>query len=137
VTGIRISPEALETVFAHARQTSPRECCGLLIGTPERIVEAAATGNLAESPNRFLIDPEDHIRIRRDARMRGLSVAGVYHSHPHSTAYPSQTDRAEASYSEYVYVIVGVADRRFEARAFKLDGAGFTELQLSVVREDQ
>src|SRR2546428_1991157 len=105
----RIRNAAFDAIVAHAREAAPAECCGLLLGRGDEIVEAVRTRNIAEQPTRFLIDPKDHIDGRRDARRRGIDVVGFYHSHPHSPAEPSDTDRAEASYADHLYLIVSLA----------------------------
>ena len=56
-----IAGAAIETIVAHAREAAPAECCGLLLGRLEQIVEAARTRNIAVRPTRFEIDPQDHI----------------------------------------------------------------------------
>src|SRR5438552_2120995 len=95
-----IRHETLEVIMAHARAAAPGECCGILIGNDDSIDEAVRAQNIADGPSRFLIDPKDHIDARRAARGRGLEVLGFYHSHPHSPAWPSPTDVAEAAYPE-------------------------------------
>ena len=121
-----ILPRAVrDAVIAHARETAPAECCGVLIGTATAIVEAVRASNLADSPSRFLIDPQDHIRARRDARARGLDVIGFYHSHPRSDAQPSATDLAEASYEDCFYVIVGLTAETVDVRLYRFTGDAF------------
>ena len=109
----------------HAREAAPAECCGLLLGHGDTIVEAVRTRNLAETPTRFLIDPKDHIDRRRDARQRGLDVIGFYHSHPQSPALPSETDREEAAYPNHLYFIVSLAAGEPDVRLFRLDSRNF------------
>jgi desampylase len=122
-SSVRVAPPALDAVIAHARETMPAECCGVLLGTPEAIAEAVRTRNIADSPSsRFLIDPEDHITCRRDARRRGLDVVGFYHSHPRSPAAPSVTDAAEASYANHLYLIVSLAADPPEIALFRHEG---------------
>jgi len=116
----------------HAREEAPVECCGLLLGTSSEIVGSVRTRNAASDPSRFLIDPADHINGRRDARNRGLNVVGFYHSHPRSAADPSVTDRAEASYRDHLYLIVGLAPDPPELRLFRFNGADFVELAFAV-----
>jgi proteasome lid subunit RPN8/RPN11 len=95
-------------MVAHARQTAPAECCGLLIGSSAEIVEAVAARNSAADPRRrYVIDPQDHLQALRAARRRGLDVVGAYHSHVHSEARPSPTDAAEA-FGDFLFVIVGL-----------------------------
>jgi proteasome lid subunit RPN8/RPN11 len=119
---------AHDDIVSHARETAPAECCGLLIGAGEAIVEAVRTRNIAGDPNRFEIDPLDHIRTRRVARSKGLEVLGFYHSHPRSPATPSATDLAEASYPEHVYMIVGVQCDPADVRLFRLEAGAFQEV---------
>jgi proteasome lid subunit RPN8/RPN11 len=122
----------IEAIVAHARDAAPCECCGILLGRAEEIHEAVRVRNLAESPTRYLLDPAEHISIRRDARSRGLDVLGFYHSHPRSPAEPSEADRAEAEYPGSVHLIVSVADQP-AARLFKWNAATFEELALEAV----
>jgi proteasome lid subunit RPN8/RPN11 len=125
-----VRPGVLEAVVDHALGARPSECCGILLGRDREIVEAVPTRNLAESANRFLIDPKDHINARRAARDRGLDVIGFYHSHPSSTPEPSVTDLAEASYPNHLYLIVGLGSSPPEARLYRLASGRFLELSL-------
>ena len=100
----------------------------MLIGSGASVTEAASARNIAEKPTRFLIDPQDHIDAIRGARKRGLDVLGFYHSHPHSPAVPSETDRAEASYPGDLYMIVSLKDDPPELRLYRLTDGNFREL---------
>ena len=102
----------------------------MLLGRDASIEEAARTKNIAESPARFLIDPKDHIDVRRAARSRGLDVLGFYHSHPHSPAWPSATDIAEAAYPDAVHLIVSLEGSAADARLFRIDDGSAVELPL-------
>jgi proteasome lid subunit RPN8/RPN11 len=132
----RIRPSALAEVVAHARQVAPAECCGVLVGRPGQIVAAAPTGNLSDDPNRFLIDPKDHLAALHASRRAGLDVVGFYHSHPRSAAVPSERDLAELSYPDCLYLIVGRPhDAAPEVRLFRMERGGSTEVALSVARD--
>ena len=129
-----LKSEVIAALIAHARETAPDECCGLLLGRGDEIVEAVRARNAAEpAATRFLIDPKDHIDARRDGRMRGLDVVGFYHSHPRSGATPSDTDLAEAAYPGSLYVIVGLGADPPEVRMFGFDNGNFRERQLVTV----
>jgi len=102
----------------------------MLIGREASIDEAARAKNIADSPARFLIDPKDHIHVRRAVRSRGLDVLGFYHSHPHSPAWPSPTDIAEAAYPDAVHLIVSLDGSGADARLFRIDRGSAVELLL-------
>ena len=116
---VTLKSSVVERVVTHARDAAPGECCGLLI---------------AGLPTRFLIDPQDHLDALRDARGRGLELLGFYHSHPHSAAVPSETDRAEASYPGHLFLIVGLTPEPPEVRLFRLVDGNFHEV--AFVRPD-
>jgi len=123
-------------MVAHARAEQPAECCGVLIGADGRIDHALPARNLAGAADganpatRYLIDPHDHIAARREARQRGLTVVGFYHSHPSSRAWPSPTDIAEANYAEALYVIVSLARDPADVRGFRIEEGRVVEVTL-------
>jgi proteasome lid subunit RPN8/RPN11 len=132
---MRIRPSAIDDMVSHARQESPNECCGLLIGEALEITGVERARNLRSSPVRFLIDPEAHFAAIRRARAEGVAVIGAYHSHPDSAARPSATDRAEVSYPEFLYVIVSLGDdwTAPEVRAYRLVEGNFEPVELVVL----
>ena len=115
--------------MSHSRDAAPAESCGMLLGGADGIVAAPRARNLSADPNRFVIDPADHIAARRDARDRGLAVVGFYHSHPHSEPMPSPTDIAEVTYDGCLYLIVSLVSDP-PARLFRMDRGGPIELDL-------
>src|SRR5688572_20772475 len=116
-------------MLQHAREEAPRECCGLLVGKGESVVQSVRARNLDAKATRYLIDPEDHFAAIRAARRDGLEVIGAYHSHPSSAPVPSPTDVAEAnSGSDFVYVIVSLRDD--DVRAYRIHGGVFKSLPL-------
>ena len=128
--GIVIHASVLADMIAHARQEAPRECCGLLIGTPGSVVRSFRAKNLAPAATRYFIDPHDHFKALRLARAEGRQVIGAYHSHPASEPVPSATDIAEAvSGSEFVYMIVSLVKE--EVRAYRINGGTYESLPVN------
>jgi len=133
---INFKPHELEQIRAHGERDYPSECCGVLLGHADEeskiVSEVVPLRNLRHDParaqellpvedpgresekNRFLIDPEDQLRVERDSRKRGLDVVGYYHSHPDHPARPSNYDR-EHAWPWYSYVIMSI--ERGEAKA--------------------
>ena len=135
-------PAAVESaIIAHALAAAPEECCGLLLGRGDTIVEAVRTRNSAEDrTRRYRIDPRDHFAALRHARQRSLEIIGAYHSHPRlvddsgtTSPAPSPTDVAEA-FSNFVYMIVGVSGRSARMAAFQLIDGNFVPVPFVRVR---
>lgn len=136
---MQIRADVLDAITAHARRDQPRECCGILVGAGDEIVEAVAAANVAGEPLRcYEVSPADHIAQVRRCResvstgQGALRIVGVYHSHPHSAPVPSPTDLDQA-YEEYVYVIAGPTGGAapLEIRAYRLTDNRFVEVQLT------
>lgn len=110
-------------ILDHARRDAPDECCGLLIGRGRRILHAAALRNAAaRRRTEFRIHPKDHIALRRELRRLSppLEIVGVYHSHPAGPAGPSDKDRRQAHYREWLYVVAARTRDKFRLRAYRI-----------------
>lgn len=142
---LTLTPEAAAAIAAHAEQTYPDECVGLLLGAlagdAKTAVEAYPVENrwsgqvtLAESDNadsrrdRFYLDPRDYLRADLAARGRGLEIVGCYHSHPDHPAVPSERDRVGAQAiggASFAFVIQSVREgRAAEIASWLLLGGG-------------
>ena len=124
LAAVRLPVRVLEEIEAHARAAWPTECCGLLLGTADKIVTSFRARNERNSPTRYRIAPEDHFGAIRHARAVDLEVIGAYHSHPSSPPIPSSIDLAESIPGNFLYVIVGRdSDGSSSTRAWRvLDG---------------
>jgi len=87
----------------HLHKVYPSEGCGFLLGIHEHglnklVTEIIPVQNLNQThPERqFEINPIDTLRIERYAQEKGLSVLGIYHSHPDHPSRPSAADLAFA-----------------------------------------
>jgi [CysO sulfur-carrier protein]-S-L-cysteine hydrolase len=122
-TVIRIPAAIRDAMIAHAVAELPNEACGLLAGNG-RVEHFYPMTNADRSPMTYRLDPSEQIRVFTEIDDRGWELAGIVHSHTHTEAYPSPTDRAQAFYPEALYVLVSLADRDAPVvRAFRiLDG---------------
>ena len=111
----------------------PRECCGLLIGTPVRVIEAVALENVSADPmRRYEIAPADYLSHIKRCRERGdCAVVGAYHSHPRSLPLPSPTDLADA-FGHFWFLIAGPVsgDEPLDVRAYQLADGNLREARL-------
>jgi proteasome lid subunit RPN8/RPN11 len=80
---------------------------------------------------RFQIDSADQIRITNEIERRGEQIGAIFHSHPNSEAYPSQTDVNLARWWPGVlWVICSLADPDPVLRAFSIEAGEVKEIAL-------
>ena len=130
---MRIRRAVIDAVVGHARQEDPMECCGLLIGAEDDVLESRPARNLRQSRTAYLVDPEDHFAAIRAARSAGLTVLGAYHSHPRSLPVPSVTDIAEATDPGFLYLIVSLATPDPKIAAYRIRHEAFQEIPLEIL----
>jgi proteasome lid subunit RPN8/RPN11 len=85
MTGL-LNDELLTDIFAHAKETMDRECCGLIV-TYRRRKTYIPVRNIAEHHKDFMMHPQD----QADAEDKG-TVLAVVHSHPKTKPQPTQAD---------------------------------------------
>ncbi len=129
---LRVRPEHLEEIIAHARAEAPNECVGLLFGRDDRVERVWRGTNIHRSPFSYQMDPAELLRAFREMEAMGLELVGIYHSHPAAPAYPSKTDVARAYYPEAVYVIVSLQEDPPVIRAFRIQDGRVTEEDVKV-----
>jgi [CysO sulfur-carrier protein]-S-L-cysteine hydrolase len=132
LANMRISPELLEEIVAHAREDAPNECCGMVASREGRAVKVYRAENAAASPLRYEIDGGEQYRIQMDIEDQGLDLGAIYHSHTRSEPYPSQTDINLAFYPDTLYVIVGLANGNADVRAYAIRDGQVSERELVV-----
>ena len=127
---MRIRRAVIDAIVEHARREQPLECCGLLIGRGDEVLEIWPARNLRHSAVSYLVAPEDHFAALKSARGAGRDVLGAYHSHPRSPAVPSRTDIREAGDPDFLYLIVSLRRPEAEIGAFRIRDSEAVEVTL-------
>ena len=107
---LNISNQLVEQINTHVEDAYPEEGAGFLIGDEGEVKEVLALSNAREDAarhNRFLITPEDYLKAELKADSLGLSLIGVFHSHPDCPNVPSEYDR-EWAQPFFSYIITRV-----------------------------
>ena len=107
---IEIPADIREAMISHAKQALPKEACGLLAGRDGRVEHFYPMRNADESPVTYRLDPTEQLRVFNELEDKGWELLGIFHSHTHSQAYPSETDRRQAFYPEAHYVLLSLAN---------------------------
>jgi proteasome lid subunit RPN8/RPN11 len=130
---VRIARELVDEIVAHAREEAPNECCGLVGGSEGRATRIHRARNSEASPFRYVVDPQDQLRIMGEIDNAGEELVGIYHSHTRSEAYPSQTDvNLAEGWPDPLYLICSIAQAEPELRAFAIRDERIEEVELAV-----
>src|SRR5688572_6464770 len=122
MTTITLPRLQAEAMIAHARSGKPEEVCGLVARDPAgRITAILPVANAArDKVITYHMEPLSQHRAFMEIERQGWDLAGIYHSHPATIAYPSQTDQGLAFdpfdeqplYPDTLYFIISLADEQ-------------------------
>ena len=112
---IIISISDKKILTEHAENEKPNESCAILFGKDDTVSEVFLTKNIEESPVNFTISNEQLIEGYKIAEEKKVDVIGIFHSHPNSEAYPSNTDKKFMQSNPVAWVIYSGANKDFKA----------------------
>lgn len=122
---IIISESQKKILSRHADNEKPNESCAILFGTVDDqktiVKEIFLTKNIDESPVNFTISNEQLIKCYKTAEEKKMEVVGIFHSHPNSEAYPSNTDKKFMYSNPVVWVIYSGISNEFKAYVLESD----------------
>ena len=112
---IIISISDKKILTEHAENENPNESCAILFGKDDTVSEVFLTKNIEESPVNFTISNEQLIEGYKIAEEKKVDVIGIFHSHPNSEAYPSNTDKKFMQSNPVAWVIYSGVNKDFKA----------------------
>ncbi len=131
VERLRLPDRLRASIVEHARDHTPRECCGIVSGRNGELVEVHWLTNTEPGNTRYLFDDEEFFRVYWEIENRGHSLAVVYHSHPETEAYPSRTDVEFAFWPEAVYLICSLQyPESPTVRGYRIVDGSITEVDI-------
>ena len=138
---LSLSKDVLTQIRVHGEQAYPEEGAGFLLGADgseravKTILSLANSREDAARHNRYLITPEDYLKAELEADRLGLSLIGVFHSHPDHPNRPSEFDRDWAQ-PFFSYIITSVdLGKAIESRSWRLleDRSQFVEEKIQTI----
>jgi proteasome lid subunit RPN8/RPN11 len=139
---MKIAPDLLDEVIAHALDDPKNEVCGVVAvdaagaeeGRVTSAVEVHRAVNVHASPLKFEIDPAELLALYNTIDEQDLELGAIYHSHVRSAPYPSQTDISfAANWPGVEWIIVGLSDGEApEVRSYLIEGGRVREVALEV-----
>ncbi len=96
-------------------------------------VKVYAMTNADASPATYRLDGREQLKVFDELDDRGWDLWAIFHSHTHSEAYPSETDRRLAFYPDSRYLLLSVADREAPVmRSFFIREGEIEEEELTI-----
>jgi proteasome lid subunit RPN8/RPN11 len=133
---LEIPEDLLSRVIEHARREYPLESCGILAGKNGKIIKLYPMENTEKSSSSYLMAPEEQLRVFREVEEEGLELSAIYHSHPHSPAFPSQRDVDLAFYSDSLILIISLMDPKVpQAGVFQIENGKIAQKRLKITTE--
>jgi len=136
---LRLNADQYRTAVAHCYDGVPEEACGVLAGPVNDVGEPSGEVtavypcvNADASARTYTVDSRDLLRAMRDAESRAEELVGVWHSHTHTDAYPSETDVRQALEPNWMYVIVSLKHTDPVLRAFRIRDGGTHEIDVEI-----
>lgn len=142
---VELSKAHYEEIVAHARAEFPNEACGVVAGVDGRAAAVYPMRNAEASPVVYRFDEREQLLVFNEVEDKGWTLLAFFHSHTHTEAYPSPTDRGgahwpdpltgeeAASYPGTVYLILSLRDWDApELRAFRFDAGEPVEEEVRI-----
>lgn len=108
---IRIPKSILQQMVEHAKRESPLECCGILSGKERTVEKAFELKNTDESPVQYSMSPRDQMKVFGEMEGDSMEMIAIYHSHPHTIPFPSETDVKLAFYPDISSIIISLKEQ--------------------------
>jgi proteasome lid subunit RPN8/RPN11 len=120
-------------IVEQALREFPNEACGVIAAEADVPIRVYAMTNADASPATYRLDGKEQLTVFDELDDRGWDLWAIYHSHTHSGAFPSETDRKLAFYPDSRYVVLSVANRDEPViRSFFIRDGEVTEEELTI-----
>jgi len=112
---IKLSESNKKILSEYSENQKPNESCALLFGKDNTVMDLFLTENIEKSPVNFTISNKQLIEGYSMAEERNMDVIGIFHSHPDSEAYPSNTDKKFMQSNPVAWIIYSGINKNFRA----------------------
>lgn len=119
-----------DKLIEYAREGKPLEVCGILSGNGNQIRKLYKMENTDKSRVSYFMEPQEQFKVVKKIRSDKHQMLAIFHSHPFSPAYPSQTDLNMAFYPDCVYIIVSLAKKKSEVKGFRISNRKVVEVSI-------
>jgi len=114
--------ESDKTILSeYSENQKPNESCAILFGKNNQVLDLFLTENIENSPVKFTISNKQLIEAYKIAEEKKMEIVGIFHSHPDSDAYPSNTDKKFMQSNPVAWIIYSGINKNFRAYLLESD----------------
>jgi len=118
---IKLTESDKKILSEYSENQKPNESCAILFGKDDQVLDLFLTENIENSPVNFTISNKQLIEAYKIAEEKKMEVVGIFHSHPGSDAYPSNTDKKFMQSNPVAWIIYSGINKNFRAYLLELD----------------
>jgi proteasome lid subunit RPN8/RPN11 len=118
---IKLSESDKKVLSEYSENQKPNESCAILFGKDDQVLDLFLTENIENSPVNFTISNKQLIEAYKIAEEKKMEVVGIFHSHPNSDAYPSNTDKKFMQSNPVAWIIYSGINKNFKAYLLETD----------------
>jgi proteasome lid subunit RPN8/RPN11 len=108
---VRIPKTIFQEMLNHAKREWPLECCGILGGTDKTVQKSFELRNTEESSVLYSMSPREQMKVFEEMEKESMKMVAIYHSHPHTIPFPSETDVKLTFYPDVSSVIISLKEK--------------------------
>lgn len=96
--------------------------------------KAFKLSNSEKSSTRYSMCPQEQLRVFEEVEKESMGMIAIYHSHPHTIPFPSETDVKMAFYPEVSSIIISLKERENPVvKAFRIEKEAIRLEEIEVV----
>ena len=118
---IKLTESDKKILSEYSENQKPNESCAILFGKDDQVLDLFLTENMENSPVNFTISNKQLIEAYKIAEEKKMEVVGIFHSHPGSDAYPSNTDKKFMQSNPVAWIIYSGINKNFRAYLLETD----------------
>ena len=116
----------------HVAAEAPLEACGLVAGRDCQSRAVFPVTNELHSPTAYRFTSQEQIELFTQLENEGWDLLAIYHSHPAGPDTPSETDIAQATYPDSVYLIWSKVGADWQCRGFRIVAEEVIEISIEI-----
>jgi proteasome lid subunit RPN8/RPN11 len=82
------------------------------------------------------MSPEEQMRVFEEIEKEAMEMVAIYHSHPRSIPFPSETDVKLAFYPEVASIIISLKEKKPIVKAFRINKEAIYLEEMEVIPEE-